>query len=279
MRLVLIGDIHVYRLWLAPWRMLSKRVLGQSNLLLNRRKRFDHSLLPGLVQQAIELGPDLCLLSGDLTTTALQGEFDDAARALQPLTDRVPTVAVPGNHDRYTYRSARTRRMDRLLEHIMPGRFPHKRELGPRWRLLALDGAVPRPHDARGRLGRAQLEAAAQYARSLDASQGLVVLCHYPCALPGDIHEHRSHALAERDELRAVLEACPARVVYLHGHIHRPWHHEPGDGSGVPFTCIDAGAPCMTSPQYPAGQGFYEIELPNDPHGALGVLRHMVNDE
>ena len=33
--------------------------------------------------------------------------------------------------------------------------------------------------------------------------------------------------------------------------------------SRVPFTCIDAGSPCMISDEFPAGQGFFEIELPD----------------
>lgn len=277
MRIVLFGDIHLYRLWLAPWHLASKRVLGQSNLWLNRRKRFNHALLPGLIQQALAVEPDLCLLSGDLTTTALRAEFEDVALALRPLTEQVETIAVPGNHDRYTYTSSRHRRIDRLLEKILPDYFPHTRPLTDHWHLLALDAAVPSTHNARGRLGRVQLEAAEAYAQSLDSTQGLVVLCHYPCALPGSVHEHASHALAERDALRLAFEASKARVVYLHGHIHQPWHHEPGDGSGVPFTCIDAGSPCMISKQYPTGQGFYQIDLPEDPSDPLAVQHHVAS--
>ena len=275
MRIVLFGDIHFYRLWLAPWHLLSKRVLGQSNLVLNRRKRFRHELLGAMIDKAVALRPDLCLLSGDLTTTSLKREFLDVAAALRPLTASVPTVLVPGNHDRYTFTASRSHRVDRMLAELVPPAFPHTRGLTERWRLLALDGAVPRLYNARGRLGKMQFKAAADTIASLDESQGLIVLCHYPCALPDYIHEHASHALEERDALRAVLENCRGRVVYLHGHIHRPWHHEPGDGSGVPFTCIDAGSPCMISGDYPHGQGFYEIELPEDPRDALGVRHHI----
>lgn len=274
MRIVLFGDIHLYRLWLTPWQLASKRILGQSNLILNRRKRFRHDLLPGMIDKASALQPDMLLLSGDVTTTSLKREFEDVAEALRPIASRVPTVLVPGNHDRYTFSAARSRLMDRMLDAWVPDHFPYMRELLGRWRLLALDAAVPRVYNARGRLGREQFEAAKAYAQSLDETQGLVVLCHYPCALPGHIHEHESHALEERDALRQVLEDCKARVVYLHGHIHHPWHHEPGDGSGVPFTCIDAGSPCMTSDDYPTGQGFFEIELPDDPSGDLTVRHH-----
>ena len=274
MRLVLFGDIHLYRLWLMPWQLASKRILGQSNLILNRRKTFRHDLLKAMIDQAIGLEPDMLLLSGDVTTTSLKKEFEDVAAVLKPLADRVPTVLVPGNHDRYTFHAARSRVIDRMLDKWVPDHFPHTRGLTDRWRLLALDGAVPRVYNARGRLGRVQFEAAKTVVESLDETQGLVVLCHYPCALPSHVHEHASHALEERDALREVLENCRGRVVSIHGHIHQPWHHEPGDGSGVPFTCIDAGSPCMVSEDYPTGQGFFEIELPDDPAEALAVRHH-----
>lgn len=282
MRLILLGDIHFYRLWFAPWHLLSKRVLGQSNLLLKRRKTFRHERFDELIHKAVGLQPDRVLLSGDLTTTALKREFLDVAQALQPLTDVVPTVLVPGNHDRYTYAAARERRLDRMLEKLCPPAFPHTDVLNENWRLLALDAAVPRWFNARGRLGRTQLDGVRQHLDTLKAGQGLIVLCHYPCVVPAHIHEHASHALEEAAELKNMLANCPARVVYIHGHIHRPWHHEPGDGSGVPFTCIDAGAPCMTDSDYPLGQGFYEIELPDDPAdpadpaGPLTVRHHTL---
>lgn len=276
MRIVLFGDIHLYRLWLAPWHLASKRLLGQSNLVFNRRKRFRHDLLPVMIDKAISLKPDLCLLSGDLTTTSLKQEFRDVEAALKPLTDTTPTVLVPGNHDRYTFTASRSRRIDRMLRKLVPGAFPHTRALTDRWRLLALDAAVPRLYNARGRLGPTQYGAAAEFLASLDETQGVVVLCHYPAVVPGHVHEHASHALEEREALRAALTRCKARVVYLHGHIHKPWHHEPGDGSGVPFTCIDAGSPCMTSSDYPNGQGFYEIVLPDDPAQALDVRHHVL---
>lgn len=275
MRIVLFGDIHLYRLWLAPWQLASKRILGQTNLILNRRQRFVHEQLGPMIGKAIALEPDMLLLSGDVSTTSLKREFEDVKAALRPLADRVPTVLVPGNHDRYTFSAARSRVIDRMLRGWVPQSFPHTRELTGRWRLLAMDAATPRVYNARGRLGADQFDQAKAYVESLESTQGLIVLCHYPCALPRGVHEHESHALQERDALRGVLEHCKARVVYLHGHIHRPWYHEPGDGSGVPFTCIDAGSPCMTDPKHPRGQGFYEIQLPSDPAGELVVEHHV----
>jgi len=124
MRLALIGDIHYYRLAVAPWQLFGKRLLGQANLWLNRRHRFNRSLLKPVLEQAESIQPDMVLMSGDLTTTALAGEFADVAAALNPLAKRIPMVAVPGNHDRYTFSAARHRVMEKALLTAVPQPFP-----------------------------------------------------------------------------------------------------------------------------------------------------------
>ncbi len=284
-RIVLLGDLHLFSLWPAPWHMASKRLLGQTNLWLNRRKVFRHHRLHELIDRAIDLAPELVLCSGDLTTTALRREFETARRFLQPLAEVAPLLAVPGNHDKYTFHAARSRRMERMLPGWVPEVFPHTRPINAGWDLLALDAAVPRVKDAVGRLGAVQLEAIAAYLQQRDAARGLVVLCHYPCAVPPGIHEHASHRLADAADLRRLLADhadAGARVVYIHGHIHRPWYVQPATdpqspGQGIPFTCINAGAPCMVDTDHPLGQGFGELLLPADPSAALTVRRHTLD--
>lgn len=284
-RIALIGDLHLFSLWPAPWHMASKRILGQTNLWLNRRKVFRHHRLHELVEKAIGLKPDLVLCSGDLTTTALRQEFETARRFLQPLADTAPLVAVPGNHDKYTFHAARSKRMQRMLPGWVPEVFPHTQPINAGWDLLALDAAIPRVKDAVGRLGAVQLEAIGTLLKQRDASRGLVVLCHYPCVVPEGIHEHTSHRLADGSALRALLEQhaeTAARIVYIHGHIHRPWYVQPatdadGPGPTVPFTCINAGAPSMIDAGHPHGQGFGELVLPEDPADPLVVRRHTLD--
>ena len=282
-RLVLLGDLHLYRLAPAPWRLLSKRALGQANLWLNRRKVFRHHRLHELIEQAIGCKPDGVLCTGDLTTTALPGEFEMARKALSPLAEAAPLLAVPGNHDKYTFTAARTGLMQRLLPGWVPAAFPHVQPLNAGWDLLALDAAVPRLKDAVGRLGRPQLAQVESYLQARDSSRGLVVLCHYPCVLPAGIHQHKSHALADADELCTLLKNHRAPVVYLHGHIHRPWISRPTapgtsdtPDAGVPFTCINVGAPCMVSPEFPHGQGFAELTLPAACEDPPQLERHVL---
>src|SRR5690606_12299638 len=95
---------------------------------------------------------------------------------------------------------------------------------------------------------------------AMHEGEGLLVLCHYPIALPAGIPNSWAHALAEEKPLKQLLSNCKARVVFLHGHIHRPWYwHEKSNGRRkAPFACVNAGSPCQTSAQYPLGQGFWE---------------------
>lgn len=279
MRIALIGDIHLFRLKVSPRRLLGKRLLGQGNLWLNRRFRFNHDLLAPLVERVSQLQPDLILCTGDVTTTSLEDEFEDIVRFFKPLSSKAPTVIVPGNHDRYTFRSAKKRRIETLLEGLMPMHFPHHRKLTDRWHLLGLDSARPQVMMSRGAIGPNQLLKAREILAGLTEDDGVIVLCHYPTNTPPGTPTSWAHDLADAHLLCESLEQCPARVVFMHGHIHRPWHWEKQHGQGQKFTCINAGAPCLISSHYPCGQGFWEVELPDDPAQELGLVHHVPTPE
>ncbi|MEM6553855.1 MAG: metallophosphoesterase [Planctomycetota bacterium] len=277
MRCVLLGDVHLFRYRMSPRRLLlSKRALGVTNLVLTRRHRFRHDLLPGLVQQACDLQPEVALFSGDVTTTSLESEFRAFRQAVRPLTEAAGrSVFVPGNHDRYTFGSKRAGRVEAELKGLIPPRFPHHERLSDTWSVLALDPVIPQKLHARGRLGRDQFSSALNVIRQVPEDQGLLVLCHYPCVYPEGVLHAPSHDMAEDTPMREALLRCRGRVVYCHGHIHRPWALHRGDDPRVPFTCINAGSPCYTSKDYPAGQGFYSFTLPADPRGDLGIEHHV----
>lgn len=276
MRIAVLGDIHHYRLFVPPWKLLSKRLLGQTNLWLNRRKRFNRTLLLIALKRIASIKPDLLLLSGDLTTTSLETEFADIAALLEPVASEIPTVAVPGNHDRYTFSAARSRRMEQMLPTIVPRAFPSCQQLTDRWHLLALDAAEPQMFTARGRLGHDQLRDARAYLSGLTQDDGLVVLCHYPIkSPPRALPITWDHKLADSRRLRRLLVRCPARLLYLHGHIHKPWCWQPKRSDQSHFTYVNAGAPCLVSAKHPYGQGFWQIDLPDDPQHHLKVTHHL----
>lgn len=259
-----------------PWHLFGKRLLGQCNLWLNRRYCLEPALLDVLIEQVAHIEPDLLLLPGDLTTTSHAGEFEDIAARLTPLTRSIPAVAVPGNHDRYTFASARRRVMEQMLPGVVPDRWPHFRQLSERWYLLALDAAVPRFLNSRGLIGQRQLKHVRTLLSHLTPQDGLVVLCHYPLkAPPRAMPLTWDHKLADDRALRRLLTRCPARILYVHGHIHRPWCWQPKHSDQSHFTYLNAGAPCMVSAKHPLGQGFWQVDLPHTPSQHMRIVHYL----
>lgn len=264
MRIVIIGDIHLYDLSFRPWRLMGKRLLGQTNLWLHRRHAFNPKLLAPVMERAMSLQPDWLIFTGDLTTTALDSEFKMAAKALEPWLERDRVMVVPGNHDRYTYRAARRRRFEVFMGKAAPTLYPHVVDLSPHWRMIGIDSCCPRLVTSRGRVGRRQMDKIQQVIKETPKEQGLLVVCHYPVEVPPGYNHRWSHQLADADELAHVLKQAAGPVVFVHGHIHRPWHWRALELENVdsgPFRIINAGSPCMTSSSYPAGQGFWAMEL------------------
>ena len=96
MRIIQLSDIHVWRYSWNPLRLMSKRSVGIVSLLAGRAKIFRLERLIGVIERVKGLEPDHVLITGDLTTTALPGEFADARAALAPLlTDPSRVTVVP----------------------------------------------------------------------------------------------------------------------------------------------------------------------------------------
>lgn len=265
MRIVLIGDLHFYKLAVWPWELAGKRLWGQMNLWLNRRLTFKLSRMAAVVERVHEIKPDLLLFSGDLTTTALPAEFALARAGLKPLLDKYPAVIVPGNHDRHSFVSARRKLLERAFPDAVPppGHFPHHRDLGSGLHLIAVDPTRANFLSDRGRVGARQLGEIERIIGSLPADARLIVLCHYTLGLPPSLPPEASrHKMIDQDELRAVLAAGGRDTLYLHGHVHTPfcWRLAgvPGGGNIV---AINAGAPLMHDARWPNGQGFWEIRV------------------
>ncbi|MBL4701352.1 MAG: metallophosphoesterase [Phycisphaeraceae bacterium] len=274
-RAVLIGDIHSYQLWVPPWQLLGKRVLGQINLWKNRRHRFKSNRLNPVVDKALTLNADLLLLSGDFSTTALPCEFDQALRLLKPLMDQVSTVlAVPGNHDRYTFSATRRQLARKYLQNAMPAQFPAMIRVSDQWSVLALDSAVPRCISSRGRLGKKQIDAAIRLLDATPDGHNVIVLCHYAIGNPPAFsHMKRNHLLEEQQELVDILGRSSQRlnIIFSHGHVHYPWAWPREEG----FFDLNNGSPTMSDPHFPHGQGFWELTF-NDINAHETCLTHHV---
>ena len=222
----------------------------------------------------LDLKPDVVLQAGDLTTTALQSEFQDVAAALLPLRKQTRMVVVPGNHDRYTFASTRSRALERVLPDETPATFPSLQPLNDAWQLLAIDAAAPRLISSRGRVGKDALKAIDTKLTRLPEGMGVVVLCHYPVVAPPAIHRGWGHVMEGEPALREVLRGRRGPVVFLHGHVHRPWLFQAANVGLDHMVDVCSGAPCMVSRSYPYGQGFWRLELPEDVGAWPEFWRH-----
>jgi 3',5'-cyclic AMP phosphodiesterase CpdA len=259
MRLALIGDVHLYSVRLWPWDMLSKRVLGQSNLWMNRRKRFVLDRLKPLLDQIDQVRPDRLICTGDLTTTSLPGEFVMVQERMGEALDRYQAFVVPGNHDRYTWTAAWTDRFGRALDGSTSRTWPSWTDLGDGVAMVGLDAARPTFCTASGRLGEGQIERLVEMLKT-STFERLIVACHYPIAMPpGHAPEPWQHRLRDMDRLVEILGQIDRPVLYLHGHEHQPWCFRHPQAANV--SVVNAGAPLMTdAPRWPNGQGFWVID-------------------
>lgn len=279
MRLIVLGDIHVYRLMVAPWRLISKRFMGQMNLWFHRRTRFRMERLGPLVDRVRELKPDFLLFTGDLTTTAMPEEFQMFLDRFGPLLELAPAFIVPGNHDRYTFTSARRKLFEKFIAPWSATQWPATRDLPGDcgWKLIGLDPTGPRWLTARGTLGPRQLQDLGRTLEAQPPEQPLIIACHYPIGTPDHLPpESGNHHLSDQSRLMEALAARPNPMIYLHGHMHHPWCWRPAAAPNM--LAINAGAPAMGSRDFPHGQGFWEIELPKPGPGclqAIGLTHHL----
>jgi 3',5'-cyclic AMP phosphodiesterase CpdA len=242
MRLLHISDLHFWHIPVNPFRLAGKRLFGVANLILNRARKFRMETMPAVVNRVREFKPDHVLITGDLTTTALEEEFQAAGSALSALDlDPSSLTLIPGNHDRYTRRATKERLFEKYFGRYMTqDDYPWLKWVRANTAILALDACRPTRISARGSISAGQLERAQslldQASPRLDH---LLIACHYPVALPPGIRDSRGHGLTGREHLRTFL-ARQAPHLYFHGHIHTAWSFTP---ESLPRTiCLNPGA-------------------------------------
>jgi len=261
LRLVHLSDVHVWKHEFNPIRLMNKRIVGMTALLMGRARRFRLERLRHVVERVEATNPDHVLITGDLTTTSLAAEFHQAHEALAPLLrDRERATVIPGNHDRYTHFAMVESHFERTFGRYMgASTFPWLRFVADRTAILGLDPTRAALH-ARGRLPEAQLRAAGELWEAHRGSvDRLIVACHYPTdappALRPDLHRKRledAHHLA--DWLRTL-----GPHLYCCGHVHHAWAFSPPD---VPDQlCLNAGAPLLHDESGGNPPGFLEIVL------------------
>ncbi|MBO0696797.1 MAG: metallophosphoesterase, partial [Zavarzinella sp.] len=233
------------RLGALDW--FGKRATGWLNARLNRGRHFQDSstVATVLAKELSTRGYDHVVFSGDATPLGLRVEYDEVRRVLQPDDGWPPTIAVPGNHDYYTFAAVRTGEFERVFakwqvgERIDHHTYPFVQEAGPLW-LIGVNsaGANLAFWDSRGRVGSVQLKRLAELFRRLPPGPRVIVT-HYPLFLESGAPERLWRRLRDAKRLLALAEAADVRL-WLHGHRH-VHYHRPVDES-LPFPVVCAGS-------------------------------------
>jgi DNA repair exonuclease SbcCD nuclease subunit len=261
LRIVHLSDIHIWRYAINPFHLFSKRALGLVELLAGRARRFRLERISDVVERVRNLKPDHVLITGDLTTTALPSEFKAARQHLADLLSNPERATIlPGNHDRYSSGSVKSRLYEETFGAFAPaGPYPWLRSIDEETAILGLDPT--RAHmTAKGYLPPDQLERArALVADPATRPPRLIVACHYPAEAPQPYRfELASKRLVNADAVCEWLAGIGPHL-YCCGHVHAAWAFKPHN---LPDElCLNAGAPLQRDPTGFRPPGFLEINL------------------
>jgi 3',5'-cyclic AMP phosphodiesterase CpdA len=173
-------------------------------------------------KRAVEVAPDLVVLSGDFTQRAKVAEYEAARAWLDRLRGEVgvPVVVTPGNHDVPLYRV-----LERLLTPYRNYRTYIQEELDtvtriPGLTVVALNSAAPRRAIVNGRIRPRQLEFARAAFEGSPAGDLRAVVAHHHLAPAPDYEGDTPLPGARR-----ILDAFKAMGVQmvLGGHLHRAY--------------------------------------------------------
>jgi 3',5'-cyclic AMP phosphodiesterase CpdA len=260
LRFLHTSDIHLLDLQgVRPWRYLNKRLTGGVNLAMGRARSHDARLFDEIVRLVPPLEVEHFVVTGDLTNLSLESEFAYVRAKLE--TVPVPVTVIPGNHDVYTRGSARHRRFESYLGHLMEGEriddetypFMLRRDDVA---LIGVSTAVATlPLYATGKLGGPQLERVATLLERAKAENLCrIVLIHHP-PVPG-VSKAR-HDLLDLDAFGEVIAAHGAELV-LHGHEHVRFEGAlAGPDKPVPVHGIGSGTSLSNRPGRQASFSVY----------------------
>lgn len=228
MRIAHVSDFHFTQLTWNPFRLLSKRFLGNLNWIAVRKKHFFEEQVEPLPKLFDDLDIDLVLLGGDFSTTALFEEFEKARSFVKKI--KKPWLAIPGNHDHYTHRSYRNKHFYRYFtnhreEIAHPVEFFTLKEHGieahkiaPHWWVIALDTALAtNPYSSEGFFSEKLEGYLEEVIKLIPKEDSILLFNHFPFFL-NDVERHN---LRRGEALQKILEREPRIRLYMHGHTHR----------------------------------------------------------
>lgn len=253
MKIAHLSDPHFANTSFKFGHFLSKRWLGNLNLILFRQHRYQTEHLWELPELLKSLHVDWISMTGDMVTTALDEEFQEAARWMAQMP--APSLIVPGNHDVYTRRSEKEKRFYNYFpnEEMKVKRISVK-SLGNRWWWIGLDCAIATSVlFSNGKFFSEMEKELEESISRIPAEDSIIIANHFPLFRSGNLR----HDLSRCGQLQAIVRKHPQIKLYLHGHEHSHYLLD-RTKEGYPLV-LNAGS-CA----YVPGGIFYIIDLEHD---------------
>jgi DNA repair exonuclease SbcCD nuclease subunit len=172
-----------------------------------------------VLRSAVDLAPDVIVVSGDLTQRAKCEQFQQAREFLDRLPD-VPLVIVPGNHDVPLYRvRERWSNPHGLYREYIRDKLNDVLHVDGAV-IVSLDSTAPHTAITNGRIRRAQLDFCTQALAGTPEDAARIVVAHHHFAPAPDTERDSSMPQAKR----AINHFTDLGVdLILGGHLHRAY--------------------------------------------------------
>jgi 3',5'-cyclic AMP phosphodiesterase CpdA len=225
LRIAHFSDLHFSHFIKNPIQFFSKTWIGNANLLLKRGQRLQPPENAELIHILKQIQPDICVISGDFTTTSQKNEFMKAQKFIQQLEQEgLRILKIPGNHDHYTKKAHKKKIFYQYLSNACPLKTGELKEDGYEIHIvedcaiLLLDLTLATPwFTAYGHFNH-KLEAKLDHALSALSPDKKIIACgHFPL-FNKDLKP--SNSLKNSSALFDLLSKHQVSA-YLHGHNHK----------------------------------------------------------
>jgi len=227
-RIAHISDLHFSKITFSPTQFLSKRWLGNLNLILFRRKMGKKQHLIELIKTFEHQKVDLVIISGDLSSTSMNFEFKLASEFVFELKKRnIDCIILPGNHDHYTKDAYRKKlfysyfsniKESLVNDYTLKDNRLEIHKITSKWWLVALDTVIPTSLlSSQGVFSKDLEKLLESVLKNAPKDVSIIVANHFPFFQ----HDSPHNRLVRGPTLKALLKKFSNVRFFLHGHTHR----------------------------------------------------------
>lgn len=222
LRIAHLSDPHFSHITYHPNQLLSKRWLGNLNLLLFRRNSYQTKHLWHIPELLDSLDVEAVFLTGDFSSTSLESEFAEGQKFIEAFQEeKLSPFFLPGNHDAYTRKAENNRT---FYDYFYCPELKNERlfstALGKNWWYIGLDCALATPlFCAYGHFSKRQESLLEERLNELPKEANVILANHFPLFRS----KGPQHDLKRGKRLQALLRQYPQVKLYLHGHDHTPY--------------------------------------------------------